>query len=108
MTRLETETDFRRNLLLSVQRALLGRVGPDLRRVTLDWNWNKRQSSITAIFDGPVSERDQEDMEIAHTEVISDFPEVPNELKLDLRIMRIDTPEPVKGFGKVAVFERRE
>ena len=78
---------LRAELLLSLQRALVGAVPASLRAVTCDWT----ETTITLryIFDGPVDPFDEEDMRVVGAEVISDFPP---EVALDEQIVRADHP----------------
>ena len=89
---------------LSLQRALLGAVTPALRACgfTLD----KSSLAVTFVFDGAPTEDDIEAIQMATTELISDFPE---ELYLQEQVMRVDSPAPVpqSKLGRL-VFLRRE
>jgi hypothetical protein len=67
-----TDTDIRIQLLLSVQRALLDAVPATLRAVTCGWAGT--EITLQFLFDGSISEDDEESMRMAGTEVIADFP----------------------------------
>ncbi len=79
--------EFRRCVLLSVQRALLGEVPPALRGVTL--GWDDRLIYLRCYFDGPISEEDRESMELVATEVMADFF---LERNVELQVVRQDAP----------------
>ena len=67
-----SDTELRISLLLSLQRALLDAVPPSLRSVTCDWE--RTEIRLQFLFDGEISEDDEETARIAGTEVIADFP----------------------------------
>jgi hypothetical protein len=106
--RFRTENDFLAELMPSLNRALLGHIGPALRKVAVHPGWENKEVTIVAVFDGPVSERDKEDMEVTLTEVIADFPEVPGDIKVHMDVRRIDYPESLSGIGMITAFLRRE
>ena len=60
---------LRAELLLSLQRALVGAVPASLRAVTCDWT--ETAIVLRYIFDGPVDPFDEEDMRAVGAEVIS-------------------------------------
>jgi len=81
-------------VLLSVQRALLGTVGPNLRGVAAAWDGDEVR--VVCYFHGPISDVDREEMSVAETEVMADF-------------LDIDMPEKMNGQGLRAwVFLRKE
>jgi hypothetical protein len=92
----------RADILLSLQRALLGEVSSYLRQVTVDWD--NEEIIIRCYFNGPISDIDRESMECVHTSVIADF--FP-EHSVDLEIIRKDAPAPIGTRGAV-VYARRE
>jgi hypothetical protein len=59
--------------MLSIQRALLGEITPNLVSITCGITGNKIR--IAAYFDGPVSLEDRERIQSIGGEVIADFPE---------------------------------
>lgn len=64
---------LRVKVLLSVQQALLGRVTPNLRGVTV--GWHSKLIRIHCFYDGVVSDEDHRRMdEVAH-QVIDGFPD---------------------------------
>jgi hypothetical protein len=78
---------IRGELLLSLQRALVGAVPASLRAVTCDWE----ETTITLryIFDGPVDADDADGMAAVGAEVASDFADA---VALDEQIIRVDHP----------------
>ena len=64
--------DIRTALLLSVQRALLGAVAPDLRAVSCGWAGT--EITLRFVFDGEIAEANTEAAQIVGAEVIADFP----------------------------------
>jgi hypothetical protein len=94
---------LRKKILLSLQRALLGEISPFLRGVTC--SWDDSQICILCIFDGQVSDDDQESMEGVETEVMADFPEI----SVNLNSVRLDYPEPLNPqFLTDWVYRRKE
>src|SRR3954470_2933392 len=80
-------TERRISVLLSVQRALLGEVGSQLRGVRV--SYGEANIRIEAYFDGSITEDDRESMSCVETEVIADFPD-----SVDVRceVVRLDAP----------------
>jgi|SRR5687767_4055921 hypothetical protein len=67
-----TAIDLRVQVLLSIQRALVGTVTPNLRLVVC--SWSDSAIEIRAIYDGPPTPDEVEEMSIVETNVIADFP----------------------------------
>jgi len=76
----KNEIDFRTQIILSANRALLGAVTENLRGVTVDYS--KDQLTLKAYFDKGATEVDKELIDIALTEMIADFKEI-NECKYE-------------------------
>lgn len=86
------DADVRVQLLLSLQRALLGSVPASLRSVTCGWEGTTIK--LQFLFDGAISEDDEEDAWIVGSEVIADFPS-PWTISED--IARLDYPADLRG-----------
>jgi hypothetical protein len=89
---------------LSVQRALLGTITPNIRLITIDWDALK-SFRMRVYYDVKPSEDDIEEMEAVISEVVSDIPfeTAPNvEAIHDLR------PRSVLEIFKYTVFARKE
>ncbi len=99
----EEQIERRIKILLSVQRALLGAIVPNLRRIFLDWNENEIRFYF--VFDGDFSEEDQEEMECVAFEVSCDFDD---DEKIVTNYLRIPAPEQVHNMGQACVFSRKE
>ncbi len=82
-------------LCMSAQRALLGAIAPEVRRIDIacvDFN-----IILTTVIDGPIHEETQELLEVALTEIIADFTD---EYTCEARFERIDVPEiPPRPLG---------
>lgn len=92
----------RAKALLSVQRALLGRVMPSLRAVVVQWR--AREVRVRCYFDGEISEADREEMSCAETEVIADYrPEV----AVKFECLRVDAPGSISDENAWA-YARKE
>ena len=97
------ENEFRIEVLLRLQVALLGEIPPALRGITYDWDQDK--IVVHCYFDGEIAEEDRESMEDVVAEVIASFPE--HEVILDC--IRKDIPEPLNPLTlKAWVYHRRE
>ena len=84
-------------------RALWGEVRPPLRGVAVEWNSHSLE--ILCYFDGEISADDRQSMECVLTEVIADFPEERDRIRLDC--MRKDAPSAVATLGSW-VYRRHE
>ena len=78
---------LRADLLLSLQRALVGAVPASLRAVTCDWGETK--ITLRYIFDGPANPYDADTLLAVGAEVASDFRDT---VALDEQIVRVDHP----------------
>lgn len=80
--------DARRcEVLLSLQRALLGEVTPNLRAVTVAFTGDSIH--FEAFFDGPIGDEEREAMSLVETEVLADFPP---EHRVTHQLVRLDAP----------------
>lgn len=97
------ENDLRIAVLLTMQVALLGAVGPDVRKVLC--RWNASEIRVRAVFDGPIREDDAEVMLEVETEMMASFPSH----DVSLVCERHDAPQriPIRDDER-AVFARLE
>jgi hypothetical protein len=77
-------------VLLSLQRALLGEVTPNLRAVLV--RYDDSTVHFVAIFDGPISEDDREGISSVETEVMADFP---SSHRITHEVVRMDAPAQI-------------
>lgn len=95
---------FPTELILSVNRALLGEVSPELRAVLV--RKSKDNIYIKTIYDGDISAQDRESSSIIATGVIADYPENCHVIE---ECIRLDAPEKINcPEGWHLVFSRRE
>ncbi|MDZ4057180.1 MAG: hypothetical protein U1E13_03800 [Methylophilaceae bacterium] len=87
---------------LSIQRALLGEISPQLRAVV--FSIVGRDIDVRFYFDGLISEADAESASFVETEIIADYEA---EDTVTVRCIRLDFPEPIEDDG-VWVYQRRE
>lgn len=87
---------------LSLQRALLGAVTPNLRAVSFRIEDGTIHVDFT--YDGEAAPEDRECAEITVSEVISDFPQA----DATEHIRRVDAPQALPASGGRLVFARRE
>jgi hypothetical protein len=92
----------RSDVLLSIQRALLGEVSPRLRAVTV--TFDEKSVAARAYFDGELDDEDRESMSSVETQLLADFPE---EHSVTVECHRLDAPAPIADDG-TWVFARRE
>lgn len=78
--------------LLSIQRALLGSVTPELRAITVDANKEEKLLCVYFYYDGQVSEEVIDLWECAISEVVADFG---TDYTLDERMLRLDYPQKI-------------
>lgn len=90
--------------ILSLNRALLGEVFPQLRAAKIQWDEEK--VNLFFYYDGEISEDDRESLECVATEVISDFPDH----GLEVEIVRCDYPARVlqSDAANIALVYRRK
>ena len=95
--------DLRVAVLLTIQAALLGAIGPDVRKILC--RWNVSEIRVRAVFDDPISEDDAELMSVVETEIMAGFPSH----DISLVCERHDAPQPIPGRDdERAVFARLE
>jgi hypothetical protein len=95
--------DARRcEVLLSLQRALLGEVAPNLRAVTVTYTGNAIH--FDAFFDGPIGDAEREAMSLVETEVLADFPP---EHRVTHQVIRLDAQALVPK-DRTWVYHRKE
>ena len=96
--------NIRTELLLSVQRALLGAVPANLRSVSCDWE--ETEIRLRFIFDGEIRDDDREDASVAATEVIADFIEP---WTITQEIERLDYPSDMRDRTlQLQAYQRKE
>jgi len=94
----------RASLILSVNRALWGEVGPNLRAVTA--GSDGKTIRLRFFIDGEPSERDRESAGRVGAEVIADFPTCD---LVEEEVVRINAPERIPWDDQwLTIFERRE
>jgi hypothetical protein len=72
----------RTSVLLAVQRALLGAIGPNLRGVTV--GWSEGEVRVRCLYSGPITGVDRESMNEVEAQLLGDFPEDHIEVALEL------------------------
>lgn len=98
-----TGDDMRKcEVLLSLQRALLGEVGSNLRAVTVTYSGTTIH--FDAFVDGEVTDEEREAMSLVETEVMADFPSTD---KITHQVMRLDTPNLIPQ-DRTWVYYRKE
>lgn len=96
-------TDMRRcEVLLSLQQALLGEVGYNLRAVTV--KYAEESVHFEAYFNGEVADEDREAMLLVETEVMADFPSTH---AITHEVIRLDAPELIPK-DRIWVYCRKE
>lgn len=95
--------DFRRDLLLACQVALLGEVSSYVRAIAV--GWTSSDICLRAIVHGPVNDDDLDSMECVASEVIAAFPAY----KISVETIRVDMPESLRLNELTAwVYMRKE
>ena len=95
---------LRAEVLLSVQRALVGAVPASLRAVTCDWS--EATVTLRYVFDGPVHPFDADRMMAVGGEVAADLGYA---FSLDEKVVRADHPEGLdRHFLRAWAYMRQE
>lgn len=92
----------RENVALSVVRALLGAVTPEMRRVGFLLDGRKIQ--LFCIYDGAPSESLSEEMNDVEAEILADFAA---DVLTEVQLVRMDAPEAIK-LEAIWVYARKE
>lgn len=95
--------DLNSYLRLSVQRALLGNLAPNIRAVVA--KLSGKNIGLFIYFDGQVGDDDDELVSVIETEVIADFDE---DFIVDTTIQRLDFPQPINNTNGLLVYLRKE
>lgn len=99
----EEEIKLRRDVLLTVQVALLGEVSSAVRAIMVAWS--PKKIHLRAVFDGEIDEDDGESMECVATEILASFPNH----DVEVECVRLDAPAPLKDlFLMHTVYRRKE
>lgn len=69
-----SKAELSATLRLSAQRALLGQITPNIRKIFIRHRGSVIE--LLPVFDGEISEDDRERMEEATSEILSDFPDI--------------------------------
>jgi len=98
-----TSDDTRRcEVLLSLQKALLGEVTPNLRAVTV--RHDDASMHFEAFFDGPIGAEEREGMLLVETEVLA---ELHSRFRVTHALVRLDAPAPIPK-DRAWVYFRKE
>lgn len=104
MTNERMDQLLRTELLLSLQRALIGAVPASLRAVTCDWD--ETTVTLRYIFDGPVQPDDKDGLWAVGSDVVADFSDT---MALDEQIVRADHPAALAPhFLRAWAYMRKE
>ncbi|WHP32245.1 hypothetical protein QMG90_04745 [Trabulsiella odontotermitis] len=98
-----TSSDLSSYVRLSLQRALLGNVTPNIRAVVVELK--NKNISLLFYFDGEPNDDDEELVSVVETEVIADFDE---DFVIEAIATRLDYPQPIKNTNGMLVFLRNE
>jgi hypothetical protein len=98
----EENNERRKDILVYLQLCLVGAITSNVRAIFVDWDTT--DVTVYFVFDGQISEEDQEIASCAHTEFISDLPDNFH----DFRCIRIDLPNPIPQLGRECVYKRKE
>lgn len=99
--------EFRTGVLLSVHRALLGEIRPNMRAISVEWS--EKNIRISVYVDGEIDEEagDEFDAGVV-TQVVADFPHPHvNDPIVDVEFIRCDAPAKLDCRGEI-VYARKE
>ncbi len=91
-----------KTVLLAIQQAMLGEIGPNLRAVILKYHGSTLE--FECYFDGEISNEDSESMSCVETELIAFLPE---NILVRHTVHRLDAPSQIPKKA-VWVYYRRE
>ena len=95
--------ELRVRLLLSIQRALLGRVTPNIRAVTAAID--KSTITLRWLMDGEVTDDLEDDLSTVGAEVVADF----ESHQIAEEFLRCDAPRPMDDFQlEQLAYQRKE
>lgn len=97
-----TEDELAKEVLLTMQRALLGEVSAHLRMVSV--RWSDTEIHFDSYFDGEITEDDEETMSVVETEVLAGFSQTHT---MTYVLHRVDLPAPLPKKDRT-VFARQE
>jgi hypothetical protein len=99
--------EFRSIVLLSVQRALLGEITPNMRAISVEWS--EKKIHICVYVDGEIDEKARSEFDAGVvSEVIADFPYADvDEPVVDFEFIRRDAPSKLHCRG-ATVYARKE
>ena len=93
-------------MLLSIQRALLGEIVPEMRAISADVG--SEVVRLTVFVDGAISDALVEDFDAAVTQVVADFPYPDDgDPRIEFDVVRVDAPARIESRG-TWVFFRKE
>lgn len=99
-----TDADIRLNILLLAQRGLLFAVPPNLRAITCGWSGTT--VNVRIVFDGPISNDDEESARMVGTEVVAGFP---SPWTVTEEFVRLDYPADLRSDAlPLWVYARKE
>lgn len=99
----QKNTQLVNRLQLSIQRALLGAITPNIRAIFFELI--EKNIQIFFYYDGKIQDDDEENASVVTSEVIADFDD---EFDLDLIIKQIDYPMDVVHPNGICVYYRKE
>jgi hypothetical protein len=98
-----SQADLNVYLKLSLQRALLGNVTPNIRAVLAELVDKKIR--IIFYFEGGIGDEDEELVSVVETEVMADFDE---DFNVEAIIRQLDSPDPIKNANGCLVYLRKQ
>ncbi len=101
------DTDLRIKVLLSLQRALLGEITPEMRAVAVQWSPNRIAIRVYTDGEAPAEVREDFDASVV-TQVVADF-SFPDQgdPSVEFEFARCDAPTRLPDWGQL-VYARAE
>jgi len=91
-------------LLLATQKALLGKVTPQLRQLSVDLDESKKLLFFYFFYDGEISQLETALASRVSIEAQATFPD----FQIEKRIVQLDHPEKIPSVGKRIAYMRKE
>ena len=93
------DIDLRVRVLLSVQRALVGEITPEMRAVSVEWS--PKEVLLRVFVDGLVADQIRDDFDASVvTQIMADFIHSERcEPPIEFEFIRVDDPVPIPNVG---------
>ena len=108
---MESDRDYGRSVLLSVNRALIGSITPTMRRISVEFD--RKIIKVLVYHDGLMADEEKDDFDAdVITQIIADYPyPEKDDPSVELEFIRCDYPKNINaitGHRQITVYGRKE